>query len=180
MTKPNEKGKMKTREKILIAAKNYLLKNGQTGFTVRSIAAEAEVNQGLIHHYFGSKENLVLELIQYVADPPFKEAKRQVVKIPKNEVRDVILKILVENRELVKLIFEFVNLAQHSEQIRLKMQSVMVERRDFMTNILGIEDHDERILFMAGIFGIIFVDQIDDSVNVENAVRKMFSRFGIL
>ncbi|MBU2514036.1 TetR/AcrR family transcriptional regulator [bacterium] len=171
---------MKTKEKILIAAKNYLLKNGQAGFTVRSIAAEAEVNQGLIHHYFGSKENLILELIHYVATAPFEEAKRQVVKMPKKEVKDVLLKIFIQNSELVKLIMEFVNLARHSEQIRKKMQNIMMERREFMTNILGIEDNDEKVLFIAGIFGIIFVSQIDDSVNVEGAVKKLFSKFGII
>jgi len=54
---------MKTRDKIIKGAKDFLLREGQAGVTVRAIAAEAGVNPGLVHHYFGSKENLIIALI---------------------------------------------------------------------------------------------------------------------
>ncbi len=34
-----------------------------------SVAAAAEVNQGLVHHYFGSKEQLYREALNLTVDP---------------------------------------------------------------------------------------------------------------
>jgi AcrR family transcriptional regulator len=46
-------------EKLVHAASELLVEVGPHGATVRSIAARAGVNHGLVHHYFGSKEQLM-------------------------------------------------------------------------------------------------------------------------
>lgn len=45
-------------EAILRAAKDLFIKNGFDGVTVARIAAKAGVSKGLVHHHFGSKEEL--------------------------------------------------------------------------------------------------------------------------
>jgi AcrR family transcriptional regulator len=47
-----------TRETILDAARHRFAEHGYDGATIRSIAADAAVDPALVHHFFGSKEQL--------------------------------------------------------------------------------------------------------------------------
>lgn len=58
-----------TREQILRAARELFAKRGYARTTVRAVAAAAAVNQGLVHHYFGSKEQLYREALDLSVDP---------------------------------------------------------------------------------------------------------------
>ncbi len=48
----------KTREKILSAARDLFAKMGFAAASISKIAAKARINQSLIYHHFGSKEEL--------------------------------------------------------------------------------------------------------------------------
>lgn len=171
---------MKTREKILVGAKEYLLENGQAGFTIRSIADRAGVNKGLVHHYFGSKENLVLELIDYVADAPFKEIKRQAVNKTQEQVKEMISGILLGNTELVNMIFEFIYFARHSEKIKEKLRTVAKERREFIASCLEVDDPQIKYTLNAGVFGIILLSRIERDIDVKAALSLLFRQFNIM
>jgi AcrR family transcriptional regulator len=62
-------GPSQTRDQILRAARALFAERGYARTTIRSIAAAAEVNQGLVHHYFGSKEQLYREALDLTVDP---------------------------------------------------------------------------------------------------------------
>ncbi len=51
-------GRSGTREAILAAARSRFAALGYEGATIRAIAAEAGVDPALVHHYFGTKEQL--------------------------------------------------------------------------------------------------------------------------
>lgn len=53
-----------TRETILIAAKAALLESGYSALSTRSIAQQAGVPLSQIHYHFGTKQNLVLEVLE--------------------------------------------------------------------------------------------------------------------
>ena len=55
----------KTKQKILDGARKSLIKEGHRRSTIKVIADYAGVNHGLVHHYFGSKEELMVALIQH-------------------------------------------------------------------------------------------------------------------
>lgn len=55
-------------EKILDRALYLFGKNGSTKVSVRSIIKEAEVNIGAINYYFGSKENMLLNVKEFYID----------------------------------------------------------------------------------------------------------------
>lgn len=55
-----------TRDQILEAAYRTLVNVGYNQISMRRIAEEARVNQSLLHYYYGSKENLMLEVLEYV------------------------------------------------------------------------------------------------------------------
>lgn len=50
----------------MTAAYRTLVEVGYSQLSMRKIAEESGVNQSLLHYYFGSKENLMLEVLNYV------------------------------------------------------------------------------------------------------------------
>jgi AcrR family transcriptional regulator len=55
-----------TRTKILEAAFNVLSRQGYENSSIRDIAEEAGVAQGLVHYHYKSKQMLVLAVLEYV------------------------------------------------------------------------------------------------------------------
>ena len=60
-----------TEERILDAARVVFLRDGTAGARMQEIAAEAGVNQALLHYYFRSKERLSTAVFQQVASRIF-------------------------------------------------------------------------------------------------------------
>ena len=58
-----------TRAAILGAARQRFAEQGYAGASVRSIATAAGVDSALVHHYFGTKEDLFLASLQLSFDP---------------------------------------------------------------------------------------------------------------
>jgi len=86
---PVETQRRAVTEALLDAAERLLLQVGHAGITTRGVAAEAGVNHGLVHYYFGSMEELLLQVLErftarlierqramYGADVPFIEKWR--------------------------------------------------------------------------------------------------------
>ncbi len=62
-------GKPDTRAAILAAAREAFAERGFDGTSIRAIATGAGVDPALVHHYFGTKEQLFLETVQVPIDP---------------------------------------------------------------------------------------------------------------
>jgi len=58
-----------TRAAILAAARHRFAANGFARTSVRSVAAEAGVDPALVHHYFGTKDELFLAALELPVDP---------------------------------------------------------------------------------------------------------------
>src|SRR5213082_2038493 len=76
-------------EALLDAAERLLVSEGYAGISTRRLAQEAGVNHGLVHYYFGSMEELFVQVLErftarliarqramYAADVPFIEKWR--------------------------------------------------------------------------------------------------------
>jgi AcrR family transcriptional regulator len=62
-------GKQDTRGAILTAARETFAERGYDNASIRQIATGAGVDPALVHHYFGTKEQLFLAVVQPPADP---------------------------------------------------------------------------------------------------------------
>ena len=84
---------------LLDAAERLLIETGHAGLTTRRVAAEAGVNHGLVHYYFGSMEELLLQVLErftdrlaerqaamYEADVPFIEKWRTAMRWLEDDV----------------------------------------------------------------------------------------------
>jgi AcrR family transcriptional regulator len=58
-----------TRAAILAAARSAFATHGYAGTSVRSVAAAAGVDAALVHHYFGSKDDLFVAALELPVDP---------------------------------------------------------------------------------------------------------------
>jgi AcrR family transcriptional regulator len=62
-------GPSDTRERILVSARELFSQNGIGKTSIRAIAADAGVDSALVHHYFGTKEQLFAAAINIPFDP---------------------------------------------------------------------------------------------------------------
>jgi AcrR family transcriptional regulator len=58
-----------TRGAILSAARESFAHKGFAGTTIRAVAADAGVDPALVHHYFGSKDDLLVAALEIRVDP---------------------------------------------------------------------------------------------------------------
>jgi AcrR family transcriptional regulator len=57
-----------TIEALLDAAERLLIERGHAGTTTRALATEAGVNNGLVHYYFGSMEEVFVQVLERFTD----------------------------------------------------------------------------------------------------------------
>jgi AcrR family transcriptional regulator len=62
-------GSPDTRATILAEARALFASKGYAGTSVRAVAAEAGVDAALVHHYFGTKEDLFVAALEVRIDP---------------------------------------------------------------------------------------------------------------
>ncbi|MGB3244103.1 MAG: TetR/AcrR family transcriptional regulator [Sulfitobacter sp.] len=61
--KEKQRDKVRTRARLLLAARCIFARNGFEGTSMESIAREAGVSKGLIYHYFNSRDALFIEAL---------------------------------------------------------------------------------------------------------------------
>jgi AcrR family transcriptional regulator len=84
-------GRPDTKAAILAAARERFAASGFGGTTIRAIATEAGVDAALVHHYFGSKDDLFVAALALPVDPravigaavagPAEEAAEKLIRI---------------------------------------------------------------------------------------------------
>ncbi len=82
-----------TRSEVLSAARTSFADKGFERTTIRGIATAAGVAPGMVHHFFGSKEDLFLEALEVPFDP--RVALRPVVEGPPEEVGERMARAIV-------------------------------------------------------------------------------------
>jgi AcrR family transcriptional regulator len=62
-------GTSDTRDRILVSARELFARNGFDKTSIRAVASGAEVDAALVHHYFGTKQQLFAAAIHIPIDP---------------------------------------------------------------------------------------------------------------
>ncbi len=118
-------GNQDTKQSILEAARTAFAERGYDKASIRTIAAQAEVDPALIYHYFGTKEKLFLacmnvpidptELIPQASQGPSEEAGIRLVRLvlsvwdsPNGTVAVAMLRSAMSNEWTARLMREFV------------------------------------------------------------------------
>jgi AcrR family transcriptional regulator len=83
-------GNPDTREAILAAARQAFAERGFDGASIRAIATGAGVDPALVHHYFGTKEQLFLATVEVPIDP--RELLPQIVAGGRDEIGERLVR----------------------------------------------------------------------------------------
>src|SRR5437763_12226399 len=102
-----------TAEAFLDAAERLLSEVGHAGITTRRLAAEAGANQGLVHYYFGSIDELFVQVLErfterlvarqremYAGDAPFIEKWRAAWRFQEEDLESGYSEIWMELQAL--------------------------------------------------------------------------------
>ena len=123
-------------EGLLDAAERLLVDVGYAGITTRRLAEEAGVNNGLVHYYFGSIENLLVRTLERFTDRLIarQRALYADLDIPFIEKwRTAMRFLLSEDVEYEKVWYELQALAWNRPELRERVDHVNAEWRAVLT-----------------------------------------------
>jgi AcrR family transcriptional regulator len=120
---------------LLDAAERLLITDGHSGLSTRRVAAEAQVNHGLVHYYFGSMEELLMQVLErftaqliarqrelYASDLPFVEKWREAWRYHEEDLAAGYPKVW----------FELQAMAWNEPKIKDRLQAVNAEWRSVL------------------------------------------------
>lgn len=87
-------GNPATREAILAAARNAFAERGFDQASIRTIATAAGVDPALVHHYFGTKDQLFVAAMNFPLDPA--EVVSQAITGDRDTVGERLVRTVVE------------------------------------------------------------------------------------
>lgn len=135
-------GKSKTREAILDAARRQFAEHGYDRTTLRSVAAEADVDPALVVHFFGSKQKLFLAGVDLPIDPA--ALAEEIASAPRSEVGARMAGFLLtamENPDVRSRWIAMVRAATSEPEAARRLREIL-ETRLFtpLAEALGVED----------------------------------------
>jgi len=169
---------MTTQDRILTAAKDLLLEKGPTSLSVRSIAQFAGVNHGLIHHYFGSKEGMLAEMIKRETGFVLDRIKKRLtgIQTPASASEAFVEEIIV-HPEFGKIFPQIIPLVLEYPSLKNTLAEVFQHRRQFLSERLGISNPSDILILQAGFLGLSLVSLIDESAKINEALARIFELF---
>ena len=159
-------------EALFDAAERLLVDVGYAGITTRRLAEEAGVNHGLVHYYFGSNENLLLQMLErftarlierqealYASDVPFVE-----------KWRTAMAHLMSDDVAYEKVWLELQALGWNNAELRERLARVNDEWRRVLTGAfevphreLGIQMPLDALVSLVMTFNIgIMVERMSD------------------
>ena len=120
-----------TEEAFLDAAERLLVELGSPSVTTRRVAAEAGLNHGLVHYYFGSVENLLVRVLERFTDRLIARQRAMYADptVPFAEKWRTAMRYLEADREYQKVWYELQALSWNRPELRERVGHVHDEWR---------------------------------------------------
>ena len=178
-----------TKQKIIDGARKSLIKEGHRRSTIKVIADYAGVNHGLVHHYFGSKEELMVALIQHQS--------QQVLLVLFRDYPDWLEELLQEHRpkdlakmnqkqldqfmdagmdrffsiydDFDKILSEFMAMSAEMPKVANKLREVLRKRRKFLGLIFNNNNPGFATLLLASLTGLMLHYRLDPKIAIKEA-----------
>jgi AcrR family transcriptional regulator len=137
---PSEE-QQKTKERIIAAASRVLAEKGYEATTLREISREAQAAPGLVHYYFGGKDELLVEVLQAAGRRFHQRMEDLAQHMPTDQSLDVLLAQLHERvdaeSEVYRLRYESFSLGLHNPTIAPKVRERLVQRRNELGSVIA-------------------------------------------
>ncbi len=123
----------KTRERIIAAASKVLAEKGYEATTLREISREAQAAPGLVHYYFGGKDQLLVEVLQAAGQRFHQRLEHLVESMPADRSLETVLAQLHErvdqDPDVYRLRYKSFSLGLHNPLIEPRVRERMAQRR---------------------------------------------------
>ena len=178
-----------TKQKILDGARKSLIKEGHRRSTIKVIANYAGVNHGLVHHYFGSKEELMVALVQHqsqqVLPVIFRDHPEWLVELQQGRrPKDLVKMNQKQLGELMrtgmdrffsvyddfdKILSEFMAMSAEMPKVAGKIMGVLRKRRKLLGLIFDNNNPGFATLMMASLTGLLLHYRLDPKIAIKEA-----------
>ncbi len=131
----------KTKERIIAAASKVLAEKGYEATTLREISREAQAAPGLVHYYFGGKDELLVEALQAAGRHFHQRMEHLAQQVPAERSLEAVLTQLRERVDLepdvYRLRYESFSLGLHNSIIEPKVRERLAQRRNEIGSVMA-------------------------------------------
>jgi AcrR family transcriptional regulator len=133
--------------RIVEAMRRSVARRGTAGSTFDQVSREAGVSRGLLHYYFGTKEQLLLEAVRLECELRLELLEQQLASA---QTADDYIDLMAQNLretvgedpDFVTLMFELFTLARRNEDIAAEFAALMRRTREQLAQMLAIAQRE--------------------------------------
>jgi AcrR family transcriptional regulator len=129
-------------QRIIEAMRRSVAQRGTAGSTFDHVAREAGVSRGLLHYYFGTKEQLLIEAVRRDCELRMELLERQLADARTAEdfialMAQNLQETVRSDPDFVTLMFELFTLARRNEEIAVEYAELMRRTRTQVADMLA-------------------------------------------
>ncbi len=129
-------------QRIIDAMRRSVARRGTTGSTFDHVSREAGVSRGLLHYYFGTKEQLLVEAVRRDGELRIEQLERRLSTATTAEdfidlMAQNLQETLREDPDFVTLAFELFTLARRNEDIAVEYAALTRRTREQVARMLA-------------------------------------------
>jgi AcrR family transcriptional regulator len=129
-------------QRIVDAMRRSVARRGTVGSTFDHVSREAGVSRGLLHYYFGTKEQLLVEAVRRDCELRMERLERQ---LSTAQTADDFIDLMAQNLQetvredpdFVTLVFELFTLSRRHEDIAVEYAGLMRRTREQVAEMLA-------------------------------------------
>jgi AcrR family transcriptional regulator len=166
-------------QRIIAAMRASVGTRGAAGSTFDHVAREAGVSRGLLHYYFGSKEQLLVEVVRHDCEVRIQSMDERIARA--RSVDEIVAALVAGLEEFIEdepgtqaVIYEMLSASRRSDDIRAELaelyrrwrahlaESLRAKEREGVVRLQGDPDSVASMLFALGDgFGIQVISDPD-------------------
>jgi AcrR family transcriptional regulator len=129
-------------QRIIDAMRRSVARRGTAGSTFEHVSREAGVSRGLLHYYFGTKEQLLVEAVRRDCELRLERLERQLstaktaedfIGLMAKNLQDTVS----EDPEFVTLVFELFTMSRRNHDIAVEYAGLMRRTREQVAAMLA-------------------------------------------
>ena len=134
-------------QRIIEAMRASVGTRGAAGSTFDHVAREAGVSRGLLHYYFGSKEQLLVEVVRHDCEVRIAAMDDRIARA--TNVDDIIAALVMGLEDFIEgepgspaVIYELLSASRHSEDIRAELAELYRRWRADLADALRTKERE--------------------------------------
>jgi AcrR family transcriptional regulator len=148
-TSEHSEEQQETRTRIIAAAYKVLAEKGYDATTLREISREAEAAPGLVHYYFGGKDQLLVEVLKTMSDR-YTEATRELSRrVAPDQFMEAALaqpfERISKEPEWYRLRYELFALGLHNPLLTPGVRDLLAEGRNSIGKAVSLVQQSSSI-----------------------------------